>query len=889
MTTDRRRQDIDPQETREWLDSLEAVVRHDGPERAAFLLEALHRGAWRRNLEVELPLVTPYANTIPASAQPAYPGDVELEEEILDAIRWNAMAMVVRANRIDSALGGHLSTYASAAVLFEVGYNHFFRGPESEDGGDLVFIQGHSSPGIYGRAFLEGRLEEERLAHFRREALTPGLSSYPHPWLMPDFWQFPTVSMGLSPMLAIYQARFMRYLRDRGLAETSDRHVWAFLGDGEMDEPEAMGALTVASRERLDNLIFVVNCNLQRLDGPVRGNSSIVRELEGAFRGAGWNVIKVLWNSAWDELLEGDLGDAVLRRMEATVDGDWQRWAADQSRETFREEFFSGDDLEELGRELSGDELQRLGRGGHDPHKVHAAYAAAVDNEGSPTVILAKTVKGYGLGPQAHASNRAHQQKKLDEEGALAYRERLGIPLEDDEVEELPFWRPDEDSEAMQYLHERRHELGGYTPKRPHGEHERLEIPDLDAFESQIRGSGDREISTTMSFVRVLSTLTRDESLGERVVPIVADEARTFGMEGLFRQIGIYAPEGQQYTPVDKDELAYYREEQDGQMLQEGINEAGAMCSWIAAATSYSAHGIAMVPFYIYYSMFGFQRVGDFAWAAADMHARGFLIGATSGRTTLAGEGLQHQDGHSQLVAATIPNCHAYDPAYGYEVAVIVRDGLRRMLEQDEDVYYYLTVGNDNYAHPAMPEGVEEDIVRGMYLLSEGDDDAGHRVQLLGSGAILEEVVAAGRMLREDWDVAADVWSVTSFNELRRDGLSVRRWNRLHPGEQERVPFVTEQLQGRSGPVIASTDYMQAYAEQIDDWVPAPYTVLGCDGFGRSDTRQALRRFFEVDAAHVVVATLSTLARQGELDAERVTEAMERYDIDPERRDPVTV
>ena len=817
--------DIDPQETREWIESLDAVLSRDGADRAAYLLEQVSLRAREAGL-ADTHLPAPYANTIPFSAEPAYPGDRDIERRIAAYIRWNALAMVVRANRESSELGGHLSTYASAVTLYEVGFHHFFRAQTDAHGGDLVYVQGHSSPGVYGRAFLEGRLDEEHLARFRQEVEPGGISSYPHPWLMNDFWQFATVSMGLGPMMAIYQARLMKYLGKRGLIDPSDRRVWAFLGDGEMDEPESLGALTVAAREELGNLTFVVNCNLQRLDGPVRGNASIVNELAGVFRGAGWNVVKVLWGSVWDEWLAGPHGALLRRRMDEAVDGDYQSYAADRSGRLLREYFFGKyPELARLVEHMSDEELADLPmqRGGHDPRKVYAAYAAAAASEDRPTVILAKTIKGHGLGEAAQARNATHQQKKLPHEALLAYRDWLDIPISDEQVEELAFVRPEPDSPEAKYLREHRDALGGDLPARRITA-ESLPVPALDAFQTQLDGSGEREISTTMAFVRVLSTLLRDDHLKERLVPILCDEARTFGMEGLFRQIGIYAPRGQQYTPVDRDQLAYYREDEAGQILQEGISEGGAFSSWIAAATAYANHGLHMVPFYIYYSMFGLQRIGDLAWAAADMQARGFLLGATSGRTTLAGEGLQHQDGHSHLLASTIPNCRAYDPTYAYELAVIIQDGLDAMLQRDEGVFYYLTVLNENYAQPAMPEGAAEGILRGMHPIRSDENAA---VQLMGSGAILREVLAAADMLAEDFDIASDVWSATSFTEMRREAMSVRRWNRLHPTKKAKTPWVAQQFEGRQGPIVASTDYMEAVAEQIRPFVDRRFAVLG--------------------------------------------------------------
>ncbi|NKB87815.1 MAG: pyruvate dehydrogenase (acetyl-transferring), homodimeric type [Acidobacteria bacterium] len=878
--------DIDPQETLEWLESLDAVVARDGTERAEFLLSQVGLRARERGV-ADAHLPAPYVNSISPAAQPDYPGDLDLEWRIAAHARWNAMAMVVRANRASAELGGHISTFASAATLYEVGFNHFFQAPHDGHAGDLLYVQGHSSPGIYGRAFLEGRLDESQLERFRREVEPGGISSYPHPWLMNDFWQFATVSMGLGPLMAIYQARFMKYLGKRGLIDPSDRRVWAFLGDGEMDEPESLGALTVAAREGLGNLTFVVNCNLQRLDGPVRGNASIVRELESLFRGAGWNVIKVLWGTQWDEWLAGPQGNLLRQRMEDAVDGDYQAYAADSSGTLIREHFFGRHpELLKLVEHMSDSELAQLpmGRGGHDPRKIYAAYAAAAA-DGRPSVILAKTIKGHGLGEVAQARNATHQQKKLPSEGIAGYRDWLGLDIPDSEVDALPFLRPAADSPEAKYLNDRREALGGSLPVRKVTA-EALPVPPVDTFKAQLDGSGEREISTTMAFGRVLSTLLRDDDLKERVVPILADEARTFGMEGLFRQIGIYAPHGQLYTPVDRDQLAYYREDEAGQILQEGISEGGAFASWTAAATAYANHGIQMLPFYIYYSMFGLQRIGDMAWAAADMQARGFLLGATSGRTTLAGEGLQHQDGHSHLLASTIPNCRAYDPTYAYELAVIIQDGLDAMLRRDEGVFYYLTVMNENYAHPAMPEGAAEGILRGMHPLRS---DRKAAIQLMGSGAILREVEAAADILAEDYDIAADVWSATSFTELRREAMAVRRWNRLHPTRKAKVPWVAQQFEGRQGPIVAATDYMEAVPEQIRPFLDRRFAVLGTDGFGRSDTRAQLRSFFEVDRRHIAVAALHALAEEGVVKAKVVSDAIKRYGIDPDLPDPTTV
>ncbi len=880
------REDIDADETREWKEALEEVIERDGPERAHFLITALVEKARRSGAYLPYNARTAYVNTIPPHLEEQRPGDPSMERRIKSIIRWNAMAMVVRANRSEGNLGGHIATYQSQANLMEIGFNHFFRAPSEEHGGDLVFMQGHSSPGVYARAFMEGRLTEEQLMNFRREVDGKGLPSYPHPHLMRDFWQFATVSMGLSSIMAIYQARFMKYLDNRGIIDAKDRKIWAFLGDGEMDEPESLGAISLASRERLDNLIFVVNCNLQRLDGPVRGNGKIIQELEAVFRGAGWNVIKVLWGSNWDPLLKKDRTGLLHQRMEEAVDGDYQAYAA-RGGAFVREHFFGKyPELQEMVADMSDEDLYRLKRGGHDPQKVYAAYAAATQHQGGPTVILAKTIKGYGMGEAGEGQNITHQQKKMGEESLIQFRDRFNIPISKEQVDELPFYKPEEDSAPMRYLRERRESLGGYLPSRRTSVGT-LATPELSIFSSILEGSGDRELSTTMAFVRLLMALTRDKKLKEHIVPIVADEARTFGMEGMFRQFGIYAPFGQLYEPEDADQLAYYREDKEGQILQEGISEAGAFSSWIAAGMSYSNHGIHMIPFFILYSMFGFQRIGDLIWAAADMQARGFLVGATAGRTTLNGEGLQHQDGHSHLNASTVPTCVAYDPAYAFELAVIMQDGLRRMYGEDEGVFYYITVFNENYPHPAMPAGAEEGIRKGLYLLREGEGK-GPRVQLVGSGSILREVEAAAALLADDFGVVSDVWSATSFNELRRDGVSTERHNRLHPGEA-RKSYVESCFEGRHGPVVASTDYMRAYPDQIRQWVPRRFVTLGTDGFGRSDTREQLRSFFETDRRHVVVAALQALADDGEIGTEKVAEAIAKYEIDVNRPEPWTV
>jgi pyruvate dehydrogenase E1 component len=883
---DPRHFDIDPTETREWIDSLREVLEHDGADRARFLLDTLLEEADRRGAGLPPDLSTPYVNTIPAEDEERRPGDGVIERRIKSLVRWNAAAMVVRANQRFAGLGGHIGTFASAANLYEVGFNYFFRASDEDQRGDVIFYQGHSSPGFYARAFLEGRLGEEDLESFRREVEKPGLSSYPHPWLMPGFWSVPTVSMGLGPILAIYQARFMKYLEKRGIIKTEGRKVWAFLGDGEMDEPEAVGALSVAGREKLDNLIFVVNCNLQRLDGPVRGNGKIIQELEGLFRGAGWNVIKVVWGGNWDPLLARDEKGLLRHRMLEAVDGDYQAYAAHDGAYVRKHFFGTSPELAEMVEDMTDDQLWKLRRGGHDPQKVYAAYAAAVKTKGRPTVVLAKTVKGYGMGEAGEGQNIIHQQKKMDEDELVAFRDRFDIPLSDEDARKAVFYRPHEDSETIRYLKRRRALLGGPLPVRRVSV-EPLKVPGLHVFSKLLESSGEREMSTTMAFVRGLMALTRNEEVGKRLVPIVADEARTFGMEGLFRQLGIYAPEGQLYEPVDKEQLAYYREVQDGQILQEGITEAGAFSSWAAAGTAYSHHGIYMIPFFIFYSMFGFQRIGDLIWAAADMRARGFLIGGTSGRTTLNGEGLQHEDGHSHLHASTVPTCAAYDPTYAYEVAVILHDGLKRMYQDEEDVFYYITTLNENYEHPEMPKGAEEGIRRGLYRLTKSKSRKKLRVQLLGCGAILREVLAAADLLEEDYGVAADVWSVTSFTELRRDGLATTRWNRLHPTADRRRSWVEEQLADTAGPVVAASDYLKTFADQIRAWVPRRYEVLGTDGFGRSDTREELRRFFEVDRYSVAVTALKALADEGAIPAQKVAGALERYHIDPEKPDPV--
>ena len=884
--------DSDPLETREWLESLDSVLRTQGPDRAAFLLNRITDRARRSGAHMAYGANTAYLNTINRADQPEYPGDVALERRIENYIRWNAMAMVVHANRKSSEYGGHIATYASAATLYEVGFNHFWRAPTRENRGDLVYFQGHSSPGIYARAFMEGRLTREQLARFRQEVGGGGLSSYPHPWLMPDFWQFPTVSMGLGAMMAIFQARFMRYLEHRGMADMSGRRVWCMLGDGEMDEPESLGAITVPVRERLDNLVFVVNCNLQRLDGPVRGNGKIIQELEAAFLGAGWNVIKAIWGSRWDPLLARDHNGLLRRRMEECVDGEYQNCKAFGGEYT-REKFFGGiEGLKDLAAHLSTEDIELLNRGGHDRMKIYAAYEEAMRQQGRPTVILAKTVKGFGMGEGGESRMTAHQAKKLDLAALQEFRDRFKIPVSNEALErgEIPFRMPEEDSEEIRYLNERRRRLGGFMPQRM-TKAPRLKVPALSTFKSITGGSGKRAISTTMALVRLLQMLVRDKALGKHIVPIVPDEARTFGMEGMFKQLGIYSSVGQLYTPQDSEQLMAYREDRKGQILEEGINEAGSFCSWLAAGTSYSNHGLPMIPFYIFYSMFGFQRIGDFIWAGSDSQSRGFLIGGTAGRTTLAGEGLQHQDGHSHLAAATVPNCQSYDPAYAYELAVIIQDGLRRMAERQENVFYYITTMNDNYPQPAMPRGAREGILKGIYRLppAKGASEEGERVQLFGSGAILNEAVGAATLLREDCGVEADVWSVTSYNQLRRGGMACERHHRLNPGKEPRRPYLAEALEGAGGPFIAASDYMAALPDSIRQWVPGTYVTLGTDGFGRSDARSALRNHFEVDSRYIAAAALYALAEDGRMTAKKVAEAIKAWDIDPERADPVTL
>ncbi len=883
--------DADPQETREWLDALDAVIEQVGPERAHYLIERLIELGHRTGINLPYSATTEYVNTIPADRQPRAPGDYALENKIRAYIRWNALAMVLRANKGDSNLGGHIASFASAATLYDVGFIHFWHAPSEQHGGDLIFVQGHSAPGVYARAFLLGRLTEEQLDGFRQEVDGKGLPSYPHPWLAPDFWQFPTVSMGLGPIQAIYQARYMKYLHDRKLADTAGRKVWAFMGDGEMDEPESMGAIGMAGREKLDNLIFVINCNLQRLDGPVRGNGKIIQELESDFRGAGWNVIKVIWGGYWDPLLAADKHGLLRKRMMECVDGDYQTFKSKDGAYV-REHFFNTPELKAMVANWSDEDVWRLNRGGHDPHKVYAAYKAAVEHTGQPTVILAKTIKGYGMGESGEAQNITHQQKKMGTTSLKAFRDRFKLPITDEQLEQLPYLKFPDGAPELEYMRSHRMALGGYLPQRRRSV-EPLPVPPISAFDAQLKASGEgREFSTTMAFVRILNTLLKDKILGKRMVPIVVDESRTFGMEGLFRQIGIWNQEGQKYVPQDADQLMFSKESKDGQILQEGINEAGAMADWIAAATSYSTHGVQTIPVYVFYSMFGLQRTMDLVWAAADQRARGFLIGGTAGRTTLNGEGLQHEDGHSHVLAATVPNCISYDPSFAYEVAVIVQDGLRRMVAEQEDVFYYLTVMNENYEHPAMPEGVHDDILKGMYLFRKGPASNGPRVQLLGSGVIFREAMAAADLLKNDWGVDADLWSCPSFNELARDGHECERHHLLNPTGPVRICHVSKCLADTRGPVVAATDYIRLYAEQIRPFVAREgrsYTVLGTDGFGRSDTREKLRHFFEVDRRWITVAALRALADEKQIDAAKVAEALKKYGLDPSKPNPVKV
>ncbi|TBU95802.1 pyruvate dehydrogenase (acetyl-transferring), homodimeric type [Stutzerimonas kirkiae] len=882
-------QDLDPIETQEWLDALESVLENEGQDRANYLMTRLGELATRSGTQLPYAITTPYRNTIPVTHEARMPGDLFMERRIRSLVRWNALAMVMRTNMADPDLGGHISTFASSATLYDIGFNYFFQAPTEEHGGDLIYFQGHASPGVYARAFLEGRISEEQLNNFRREVDGNGLSSYPHPWLMPDFWQFPTVSMGLGPIQAIYQARFMKYLEDRGFIPAGKQKVWCFLGDGECDEPESLGAISLAGREKLDNLIFVINCNLQRLDGPVRGNGKIIQELEGVFRGANWNVNKVIWGRLWDPLFAKDEAGLLQARMDEVVDGDYQNYKAKDGAFVRKHFFGARPELLKMVEDLSDAEVWKLNRGGHDPYKVYAAYHQAVHHKGQPTVILAKTIKGYGTGA-GEAANTAHNTKKVDVESLKKFRDNFSIPVRDEDLENLPFYKPEPDSPEAKYLLKKREALGGFVPQRRQKSFS-IPTPPLETLKAILDGSGEREISTTMAFVRILAQLVKDKDLGSRIVPIIPDEARTFGMEGMFRQLGIYSSVGQLYEPVDKDQVMFYREDKKGQILEEGINEAGAMSSWIAAGTAYSNHNQPMLPFYVFYSMFGFQRIGDLAWAAGDIRAHGFLIGGTAGRTTLNGEGLQHEDGHSHILASTIPNCRTYDPTYGYELAVIIREGIRQMTEEQQSVFYYITVMNEAYQQPALPqgEGVKEGIIKGMYLLEEDTADKGRHVQLLGSGTILREVREAAKILREEYGIGADVWSVTSFNELRREGLDIERHNRLHPTEAPRRTYVEQSLAGRKGPVVASSDYMKLFADQIRQWIPdgKAYKVLGTDGFGRSDSRKQLRHHFEVDRNWVVIAALEALVAEGELEAQVVADAIAKFGIDTAKPNPL--
>ncbi|MGQ0621531.1 MAG: pyruvate dehydrogenase (acetyl-transferring), homodimeric type [Panacagrimonas sp.] len=880
--------DLDPVETAEWMDSLQTVLEREGPERAHYLLETLIEKARLSGTYIPFSPNTSYVNTIPPHLEERSPGNHDLEWKLRSIIRWNAMAIILNANKEHSGIGGHIASFASSATLYDVGFNHFWKGADHPQGQDLVYIQGHVTPGIYARAFLEGRLTEEQLDRFRQEALAPGLSSYPHPWLLPDFWQFATVSMGLGPIMAIYQARLMKYLHNRGIKDMTGRKVWAFCGDGEMDEPESLGAIGIAAREKLDNLVFVVNCNLQRLDGPVRGNGKIIQELEGTFRGSGWNVIKVIWGGAWDGLLARDKDGHLQRVMQDTVDGEYQGYKAKGGKFT-RENFFAKHpETAKMVATMSDEDIFALNRGGHDPHKVYAAYAAASQHTGTPTVILAKTVKGYGMGEAGEGQNITHSQKKMGLDALKKFRDRFRIPVADDQIEALPFYKPAQDSPEIQYLMERRKALGGPLPARV-VKNERLEVPPLATFQRLLDSSGEREISTTMAFVQFLQMLLRDKVCGPRVVPIIPDEGRTFGMEAMFRSLGIYSVVGQKYKPEDSDQLAFYREDIKGQILEEGITESGAMSSWVAAATAYANHGTALIPFYTFYSMFGFQRVMDLCWAAGDMRARGFLMGATAGRTTINGEGLQHEDGHSLVMAALVPNCKAYDPAFSYELAVVIRHGMKEMVEEHQDNYYYITIYNENHTHPVMPVGCESGIVRGMYLFKSEEAPAKAHVQLLGSGSILREVLAASEILKADWGVTSDVWSLPSINELARDGRECERWNLLHPDAKPKKSYVQECLDGMTGPVIASTDYVRAYSEQLRPYIAAPFYVLGTDGFGRSDNRPALRDFFEVDRRWITVKALRALADQKKVPVERVSQAIKLYGISADRSAPWTV
>ena len=877
--------DIDPTETQEWIDSLDAVLKQDGTDRAHYLLKKLTDEAYKEGFNKPLTRITPYINTIPPELEVKSPGDQNLERRIRSLIRWNAAAMVVKANKKNPELGGHIGTFASAATLYDVGMNHFWRAKNNKFGGDLVYFQGHSAPGMYARSFLEGRLSASQLANFRQEVGVDGLSSYPHPWLMPKFWQFPTVSMGLGPVLAIYQARFTKYLINRGLIKEEGRKIWTFLGDGETDEPESLGAISLASREKLDNLIFVINCNLQRLDGPVRGNGKIIQELEGIFRGAGWNVIKVIWGSYWDQLLSKDKSGLLIKRMNECVDGEYQAFKANDGSYV-REKFFGKyPELKSLVSSMTDKDIWKLNRGGHDPHKVYAAYDEAMKTKGKPTVILAKTIKGYGMGKSGESINITHQQKKLGEEDLLYYRDRFDIPLTDKQVKNIEFYKPDEKSDEIRYLKERRMKLGGNLPERTSFS-KPIKVPKKDIFENMLKSSGDREMSTTMALVRMLTNLLRDKNIASRLVPIIPDEARTFGMEGFFRKIGIYAHEGQKYEPEDSEQLSSYREDKKGQVLEEGITETGAMSSFIAAGTSYTNHDIEMIPVYTFYSMFGFQRVMDLIWAAGDSQTRGFLIGATSGRTTLAGEGLQHQDGHSQILASTVPNCVSYDPTFAYELAVIFREGLKRMHDKQENIFYYLTTMNENYHHPEMPKNCEEGILKGMYLFKEFNNKGKTKVQLLGSGTILREMISAAEILSKEYNIDSDVWSVTSFNELRKDGMKTERKNLLNPAEKPEKSFVEKCLNKREGPIIAASDYMRSFADQIRPYTSKSFYSFGTDGYGRSDSRKNLRKFFEVDKAHIITYTLSALAREQLVPSKDAEKAIKKYNIDKDKPIP---
>ena len=883
--TSKKVNDLDPQETQEWVEAMEAVVERDGFERAQFLLRELADHAVLSGAGSPYSANTPYLNTIPPELEVRSKGDQELEHKIRSIIRWNAAVMVMRANRDSSDLGGHIASFASSATLYDVGFNHFWQAAGKDHGGDLVFFQGHSAPGIYARAFVEGRLTEEQMDNFRRESDGKGVPSYPHPWLMKDFWQFPTVSMGLGPIMAIYQARFLKYLHNRGLADTTGRKVWAFLGDGETDEPQSLGAIGLASRENLDNLIFVINCNLQGLDGPVRGNGKIIQELEGDFRGAGWNVIKVIWGSYWDPLLAKDTEGFLRKRMDEAIDGEYQAFKAKGGAYTRAHFFGKYPELLEMVSNMSDEDIWRLNRGGHDPHKIYAAYHSAVSHTGQPTVILAKTVKGYGMGGSGEAINITHSQKKMKMDDLKSFRDRFQVPISDKEVEQMSFYRPPDDAPELEYLKQCRTALGGHLPAR-RTKGDSLDIPSLTIFERLLQETGEREISTTQALVQAMTLLCKDKNIGQRVVPIVPDEARTSGMEGMFRQIGIYAHEGQKYEPVDRDQLMYYKENQSGQLLEEGITEDGAMSSWIASATAYSNSGMQMIPFYIFYSMFGFQRIGDLVWAAGDMQARGFLIGATSGRTTLNGEGLQHEDGHSQIMAGNVPNCVSYDPTFSHELMVIMQNGMERMFKKQENVFYYITTMNENYSHPGLSKGQEKNIVKGMYLLQKGKKGK-TRVQLLGSGSILREAIAAADLLSADFKVEADIWSCTSFNQLKRDGDDVSRWNMLHPDKKPKMSQVEKCLLDTDGPVVAATDYVKLFADQIRAYVPRSYSVLGTDGFGRSDSRQALRKHFEVDRYYIAVASLNALMEDGSVSFKTVNAAIKKYGIDPNKNNPL--